>query len=133
MRTFSIIVGVFMVGFLRSSLCSTGVENSNDDNLDKFPMIVSLVYIAGKRGEVTRSSRRLAGFRTICACAYILVVIQRSKFCSNFAQRTFGTCQFASSYASSQMNVQKIQPAYAPHNRVYKCVDRLNFLYIHLA
>ena len=27
------------------------------------------------------SSLRLAGFRTICACAYILVVIQRSKFC----------------------------------------------------
>ena len=48
----------------------------------------------------TRSNRRLAGFRTICAHAYILVVVQRAQRLK-FGQILLSTdmCQIASSYA----------------------------------
>ena len=83
---------------------------------------------------MARSSRRLANFRrkwTICPS------VNRFFFRFHVGPGTFSTCDrwihvchFASSYTSTGTNVQKIQPTYAPHNSVYKCVGRLNFLYI---
>ena len=82
----------------------------------------------------TRSNRRLAGFRTICAHAYILVVVQRAQRLK-FGQILLSTdmCQLASSYASSKTNVQKIQPACELIHSIMRCVGGLNFLYIHFA
>ena len=74
----------------------------------------------------THSSLRPAGFRTICSCVYILVVIQRSKF----SQRTVDMCHFAFSYTSTESDIEKIQPAYALIHSIMWCVGGLNFLYI---
>ena len=39
-------------------------------------------------------------------------------------------CQFASSYTSSKLNVEKIQPSHAQEHSISLCVGGSNFLYI---